>query len=147
MFVNVVLFVMGVWLVVLTWIVYSVRKHYNHLISATNKKRIDEILDQLVNSNSDLKNQGVVLKKAIDNLAEESKTHIQKIGVSHFHPFEKSGSDQSFVLALLDKQENGIVLNFIYTPEGLRVYPSQIKDGKTSRQLTQEEQKAIAAAH
>jgi len=83
-----------------------------------------------------------IIKKKLEKQIEESKYHLKKINIVRFHPFEKAG-DPSFVLAFLDEKRNGIVINFLYTKEGLRVYTKEIKEGKGNYPLTEEEEKAI----
>ena len=47
-------------------------------------------------------------------------------------------------LALLDKEDSGLIINFIYTHEGVRVYTKKVKQGKGEEyQLSEEEQRAI----
>jgi len=48
MAVYIVLTIFFVWLVVLTSIVFKTKEHYNSLISNTRKRKIDEILDELL---------------------------------------------------------------------------------------------------
>ncbi len=77
-------------------------------------------------------------------MIEESKYYFYKIGMVRFNPFERSGGEQSFVIAVLDKQNNGLVINFIYTRDGLRTYSKKVKNGKGQEyDLSEEEQKAI----
>ena len=61
-----------------------------------------------------------------------------------FNPFERSGGEQSFVLALLNNLNSGLVINFIYTREGLRTYIKKVKAGKGEKyELSEEEKEAI----
>lgn len=132
------------WLVILTWIVIRTRNHYYRLISATKKDKLDEILDTLITKDSGLEKELTILKKEVQRLSGESKTHFQKIGLVRFNPFKLWGTDQSFVVALLDLQDNGLVINFIYTKEGLRVYTKIVKQRKGQEyELSEEEKKAI----
>lgn len=136
-----VIYIIGViffiWLVFLTGIVLKTKAHYNNLISKTRKQKIDEILDELLIFNKKAKEDLEIIKK-------ESSLHIQKIGLIRFNPFERSGGDKSFVISFLNHENSGIVINFIYTRDGLRVYSKKVKDGKGEEyNLSEEEKKAI----
>jgi len=49
---------------------------------------------------------------------------------------------------LLNKKNCGLILNFIYTRDGLRVYTKAVKDGKGDKyQLSEEEKKAVETSH
>lgn len=133
------------WLLILSWIVWRVRNHYLRLVSRTKKEKIDEILDALLSHDTKLQTDIDQIKKELSREIESSKFYLQKIGLIRFNPFERGGGEQSFVVALLDKEDNGITANFIYTRDGLRVYTKRVKKGKGEEyDLSEEERKAIA---
>jgi hypothetical protein len=133
-----------VWLVLLTIITLNTKAHYDKLVTRTRKESIDEILDVLLENQKKLAGDNINLKKELLEEISSSKLHIQKIGLVRFNPFERMGGEQSFIIALLDKEKNGLTLNFIYTKEGLRVYTKKIKNGKGEEyDLSEEEKKAI----
>ena len=133
-----------VWLILITTIIFKIKKHYDKLIIRTRKEKIDEILDVLLDNQKKLVEENVFIKKELKEEILSSKLHLQKIGLIRFNPFERMGGEQSFIIALLDKEINGLTLNFIYTKEGLRVYTKKIKNGKgEGYDLSEEEKKAI----
>lgn len=144
MIIYVFFVILFVWILVLTWVVISTRNHYLKLISRTKKQKIDDILEKLIedDTKSDLEINNI--KKELKELIYHSKYHLQKIGLIRFNPFERIGGEQSFVIALLDAENNGIVVNYIYTHDGLRAYTKKIKTGKgVGHDLSEEELKAI----
>lgn len=133
-----------IWLSILSWIVFKIRKHYYNLITRTKKERIDGILDELLLQDKNIKTDLEEIKKQVKEEMRLSLLHLQKIGLVRFNPFERVGGEQSFVVALLDKEDNGIIINFIYTREGLRAYTKRVKKGKGDEyELSEEEKKAI----
>lgn len=133
-----------IWLVVLSWIVFKIRKHYYNLITRTKKEHIDGILDELLQQDKNIKSDLEEIKKQVKEETRLSQLHLQKIGLVRFNPFERVGGEQSFVVALLDKENSGIIVNFIYTREGLRAYTKKVKKGKGEEYaLSEEEKKAI----
>lgn len=133
-----------IWLLVLTFIFAKLRNHYYNLISTTKKERLDDILDSLISGESILKTEVDELKKRLEVEVKKSNLHLQKIGLVRFNPFGTVGGEQSFVAAFVDQENSGIVLNFIYTKEGLRVYTKRVKKGVgVEYELSKEEEKAI----
>jgi hypothetical protein len=131
------------WLIFITWLLFNTRSHYFRLTETTGKVKIDEILNSLLNFQKQQQEEIEIIKKKLEQQIEKSKYHLQKINIVRFHPFEKAG-DPSFVIAFLDEKRNGIVINFLYTKEGLRVYTKELREGKgESYPLTEEEEKAI----
>lgn len=75
---------------------------------------------------------------------------IAGVGMVRFNPFENSsGSNQSFAVAFLDEQHNGIVLSSLYARDRMAIYGKPIERGLSTFALTEEEKKAIeqAVAH
>ncbi len=133
-----------VWLCILSWIVYKIRNHYFNLITRTKKARIDEILDELLTTDKKITFGLEGVKRELKEEIKKSQFHIQKIGLIRFNPFERIGGEQSFVIAFLDQENSGIIVNYMYTREGLRVYTKKVKNGKGEEyELSEEEKRAI----
>lgn len=140
--------VIGVlWLLVLSFLIYKLRRHYSSLLTRTRKTSIDEILDTLLEHDERFTSEMVAVKKIIDDTINKSRKYYQKIGFVRFNPFERVSGDQSFVIALLDGDESGMLLNFLYTREGIRVYAKPVKEGKSvGYELSTEENEAVKKA-
>lgn len=113
----------------------------------TKKRSIDEILDAILNQENFISKEQESIKQAIYNLQNEIKLSYHKIAVVRFNAFEKMQGEQSFVLALLNSIKSGIVLNFIFTQEGFRIYTKMVTEGKgVEYELSEEEKEAILKA-
>ena len=135
---------LSVWLLILTYLMFKLRRHYFNLVSKTGKNKIDDILDVLVEDGKKTSAELIELKKHLYDAINNSNFFIRKIGIVRYNPFGRVGNDQSFVLSLLDSENNGILINFIYTSDGLRVYTKRADKGKgKDYQLSEEEEKAI----
>lgn len=110
------------------------------------KKEEPENLDEVLNYFRALENNFKNLLKELENLKKESKFSLQKIGILRYNPFSDVGSNQSFSIALLDGNDNGIVITSFYTREGNRIYGKPIKGGNSEYSLSNEEKEAIKIA-
>jgi hypothetical protein len=64
-----------------------------------------------------------------------------------FNPFNDTGGDQSFILALLDGKNAGVVISGLYSWSGTRWYAKKVVDGKgVEHELSKDEKKAIDEA-
>lgn len=87
------------------------------------------------------------LSKRVDFLEKENKLSFKKIGLVRYNSFSGVGGNQSFSLALLDNNNDGIVVTSIYSiEEGSRVYGKPIKESKSTYTLSAEEIQAIKEA-
>jgi len=92
-------------------------------------------------------NRQEVIEKKVNELQIASAHMYRKIGVVQFHALGKTEGEKSLVIALLNDLHSGIVLDFMYIPDGVRVYSKRIKEGKgESLELTEEEVEAIKKA-
>jgi len=105
-------------------------------------KNLKEVLDYL----KKLEENFEKVSKEIENLQKEGRFSIQKVGIIRFNPFSEVGGDQSFSLAILDADDNGIVITSLYTREENRVYGKPIKRGASEYSLSVEEKEAISKA-
>lgn len=139
---NLLLVILG-WLFFLSYLVYKTRRHYLNLIRNTKKKNLDEILEFLLRKNSDLEKNLTFIEQELKKEISKSKFNLKKINIIRYNPFDR-GDDQSFVMGIFDEENNGVILNFIYTKEGLRVYPKIVKKGEgVNYKLTEEEKKTL----
>lgn len=85
-------------------------------------------------------------KKPIE-AGDATKSHLQKMGFVRFNPFNDTGGDQSFCLAILDGHDTGIVISSLHSREQTRIYAKRIVAGKTEGvELSREEAEALNRA-
>ena len=84
---------------------------------------------------------------AIQRELETSTTRaLQRVGVVRFNPFQDSGGDQSFAIALLDQGGTGVVVSSLHGRAETRIFAKQIVNGRSTHSLSDEEQQAIREA-
>jgi hypothetical protein len=71
---------------------------------------------------------------------------FQRAGLVRYNPFEETGGNQSFALALLDARGDGWVLSSLHARSGTRVYAKAITAGRAESGLSGEESAAIEQA-
>ncbi|HEX2193559.1 MAG TPA: DUF4446 family protein [Candidatus Limnocylindria bacterium] len=80
------------------------------------------------------------------SLEHRSLTSLQHIGLVRFNPFEDTGSDQSFAIALLDGRRDGIVISSLHGRANTRVFAKPVEGGTSPHALSDEEEQAIRIA-
>lgn len=105
--------------------------------------------DVIVDHNKKIKKLSQQLKELgeyTEGLAIANRKNYQKIGFVRFNPFNDAGGSISFVIAMLDAEDNGYVLSSLHGREGDRVYAKEVSKGTSKSQLTEEEVEAIKSA-
>jgi uncharacterized protein DUF4446 len=86
------------------------------------------------------------LMRVHEFLERRSRGSLQHIGLVRFNPFDDTGSDQSFAIALLDDQRDGVVLSSLHGRANTRLYAKPVENGASSHNLSDEETEAIRIA-
>ena len=79
-------------------------------------------------------------------LEAEARRAIQRIGLVRFNPFEETGGNQSFALALTDRNGDGFVVSSLHARTGTRLYAKAIVAGRSDSALSAEEAEALRLA-
>ena len=118
----------------------------NHLKLTKLKNEYSEFMKKLGNGKNIDENLNKEIIQYCERLDKTVDTCIQKIGIVRYNAFKDVGSNLSFTLALLDNNNNGVVLNGIYSRDNSNIYAKPIKDGKSEYILSDEEKEAIEKA-
>ncbi|HEY8345811.1 MAG TPA: DUF4446 family protein [Symbiobacteriaceae bacterium] len=121
-------------------------KRYRMLLSGETGRDLEQLLLQQQEAIARLEGEVAELHHRVAELAEQAKTHVQKVGIVRFNPFPDTGSDLSFAVALLDAEDNGVVVTSLYGRSESRTYAKPLTRGVSRYQLTDEEKEAIQRA-
>lgn len=147
MFIYIVLALILIWLGLLTYYLRKSMRHYNTLIEGVHKKTLEEVLTTMTRGLQIAKKDIDQLITRCDTIEKRQQFHIQKIGLLRFNPFKDTGGDQSFILALLDAKDTGVVITALYSRSGTRWYAKKVAKGKgLEHELSEEEKKALKIA-
>lgn len=136
-----------IWLLVLSVLIWNLVSHYNKLTQGVSDKNLKSILEDLLKEVSFSKKELDSLKQYCSKLQKEGLLHIQKVGLVRFNPFKDTGGDQSFILSLIDGNNNGVIISGLYSRSGTRWYAKRIVNGKSIEyELSEEEKKALEQA-
>lgn len=95
-------------------------------------KRLDGAVRQLAARNRDL--------------GQRLESAVQMVGLVRYDAFAEMGGRLSFSCALLDERGDGVVVTSINGRQDTRVYAKPVQDGRSSHNLSQEEEQAIQQA-
>lgn len=82
----------------------------------------------------------------VNRLASQLESAVQRVGVVRYNPFEDTGSNQSFVLAMLDARGDGFVLSSLHSRQSTRMFLKPVTGGKADGAISAEEGEAIKLA-
>lgn len=143
-----IIFVIGfIWISIVTFITYRLARHYNRLVQGTSKIGLSDILNTLLDNQHLFKKRIDIIEGLVKKTEISGTFHIQRIGIVRFNPFSDTGGAQSFTMALLDGNNNGVVMTSLYARNGNRWYVKEVRLGKGKGMvLSEEEEVAIKKA-
>ena len=65
-------------------------------------------LEEILQSFKELEESFEKISQEFNKLKEKQQFAIQKVGIVRYNPFSEVGGDQSFSIALLDNNDNGV---------------------------------------
>jgi len=119
---------------------------YRSLTSDSQGVSLQHLLDSHLGKVIEVGSKMEELAKLYDGLEVRSRGSLQHVGVVRFNPFEDTGSDQSFAIALLDDRSDGLVLSSLHGRGQTRVFAKPVEGGESTHQLSDEEAQAIRVA-
>ena len=110
--------------------------------AATLEDLMAQVVDHVNVLNHGAQDQAAQLEKL------ESRLKAQGRGVKlvRFNPFPDVGSAQSFAVAIMNEEGDGVVFSSLYSRERMSVFAKPIAKGKSDIELTPEEQSVVADA-
>ena len=126
----------------------SIKTRYKRMMEGSEGDSIEQMLAAHTRSVNDVADEQQKMERKFSSLEELVKSSITRVAVIHFDAFEKTGQGLSWCVAMLDRNNNGIILSSICGQESERSYVKPIEDGRVAAnyKLTREEEQALAQA-
>jgi len=127
------------------WVIY-LELRLKNILKGSNGKSLEKLINRIKTDEEELSDSLVKLTKALKKIERANEKNFTKTGLVKFNAFTESGGEQSFALALLDREGNGVLLSNLYTRERTSVYSKEIVRFDSNVKLLPEERKAIETA-
>ncbi|HAZ37372.1 MAG TPA: DUF4446 domain-containing protein [Clostridiaceae bacterium] len=121
-------------------------RRYKKLMRGTTGKNIEELIydftGKIENSLDDISN----LKENVNILNNKFKKSIQKYSIIRYRAFEDVGSDLSFSIALLNENDDGVIITGIYGRNESTCFAKPVENGLSKYELSEEEKQVVKNA-
>lgn len=109
-------------------------------------KDLEDTIAILERDIADLKNKERDFQKNIATLDGKIKKSIRGLETIRFNPFSDQGSNQSFAIAMLSEEGDGVVISSLYSRERMSIFAKPIKGHKSDFELSSEEKEVLGRA-
>lgn len=125
----------------------KLKKRYNSVMGEGEEtKSLEEKFKEFYETSSEIKEKYDKISEAVMDLSKNMDKCIQKVGIIRYNPFDEAGGNLCFAIALLDSENNGVILNGIHSRSGCYTYAKPVEMGVSEYVLSQEEMQALNMA-
>lgn len=144
---NTLLFgVLFILVVIAAIFIVRIEMRLKRLFKGSKAASLEALIADLVKKIESLEKQGIIHE---EHLAFHDD-RITKLGRSvklvRFNPFPEVGGNQSFAVAIMNEEGDGVVFSSLYSRERMSVFAKPISKGKSDIELTPEEQSVVSQA-
>ena len=124
----------------------KLKSKYNKFMGGKEVKSLEKQIEKIIDDNRYLIEISNENKKSIKELNEELLGTFSKVGIIKYDAFKQMGGMLSFTIALLNKKNNGYILNSVHSAEGCYTYVKEVTAGICDLELSEEEKSALSQA-
>ena len=116
------------------------------LFKGSKTETLEELMNEIVSNVSYLKEKGKLHENSLNNLSGRISKHGHGVKIMRYNPFKDVGGNQSFAVAIINEDGDGIVLSSLYSRERMSVFAKPIMKGISDIELTSEEKAVVDEA-
>lgn len=124
----------------------KLKKRYNKFMLGKDGSSLEDNLIQRVSQIEELVASNRKNQQDIEKIFTNLNSTYQKVGMVKYDAFHEMGGKLSFSLALLNKENDGFIINAMHSREGCYTYIKEIIKGNSVIILSEEEKEALEAA-
>ena len=120
-----------------------VENKYRKFMRGVNNKNLEDLVISYLDKVDEVKKQSDSMKETYGDMDKRTKSCLQKLSMKRYRAFDNVGSDLSYSIALLNYDNDGVVLTSIYGRNESTTYAKPIDKGISRYDLSEEEQQVL----
>lgn len=117
----------------------KLKKRYEKFLSGNDGKSLEKSIFDRFERMENIAQEQNVIEEEINDVRNQYSNTYSKMKIYKYDAFSDMGGETSFVLGLLDKNNDGMLLNSMMSQSGTYVYAKEITGGKSKVALSKEE--------
>lgn len=124
----------------------KIQRSYRAFMSGRNAMSMEETIIKKFAKLDEIEATYIENQKTMDMIMAHLDGTYQKVGLVKYNAFDDIGGKLSFSLALLNRKNDGFIINAMHSREGCYTYIKEIIDGNSVLLLAAEEKEALEMA-
>jgi hypothetical protein len=128
------------------WGVRTTQKLRANMGPGHEPENLEQILEAMIAKIKALESNHAETKADLAITTDQTGLAVKKLGLVRFNSFTDEGGNLSFCLAMLDSENNGVVLTNLHGRQQNRLYAKKVLGSVGESALNDEEQQAVMLA-
>ena len=121
----------------------TLKRRVDSLTRGKDTESMEDIILSYLQRVESLEEGEEITRAALTAIKDNLKITYQKKGLVKYDAFREMSGALSYSLALLDKENNGVLISSMYSREGCYTYAKDIVNGESKINLSEEETEAL----
>ncbi len=143
---SVVSILLAVVLIIVLCKLKTLKRRVDSLTRGKDTESLEDIIVSYLERVESLEEGEEITRAALNAIKDNLKITYQKTGLVKYDAFREMSGALSYSLALLDKENNGVLISSMYSREGCYTYAKEIIKGESKINLSEEEAEALKQA-
>jgi len=143
---GLLLLILFVWLATVTSKLRKLKKTHHNLVGETGMASMEDVMHAIHTQLSNLEQRQQAQETRAGTHERRLSALKGRVGVHRFNAFSDSGSNLSFSIAIVNDEQDGVVITGIHGREHAYLYAKPIDKGQSAYMLSPEEKTAISQA-
>ena len=124
----------------------KLNRRVDQLTRGKNTESLEDIILSFLKRVESLEEGEEITRAALSAIKDNLKITYQKSALVKYDAFREMSGALSYSLALLDKENNGVLISSMYSREGCYTYAKDVIKGECKINLSEEEAEALKQA-
>jgi hypothetical protein len=139
-------FILAGVLIITLVILMRLEMRFKRLMMGTQGKNLEEAIHILGRHVEKLEGTQKEINAHLSEVDKRLNKSIRSVETMRFNPFPDAGSNQSFAIALLNDEGDGVVLSSLYARDRMSIFAKPIAKHTSTHELTEEEEAVLKKA-
>lgn len=124
----------------------KMKKRYRQFMAGSDGTSIEKLIKSNLKDVKEIKTATIKNSEAVEDIYNKLETVFCKVGINKYDAFHEMGGKLSFALCMLDRRNDGYLINVMHSNNGCFAYIKEIIGGESYIELGEEEKKALDTA-
>jgi len=135
----------GAVVIILLWIL-MIELRLKRIFAGTKARNLEEMIVLVGKKMNQLEEMEGKIEKHLVTVDSRLDKSIRNIETIRFNPFVDAGGNQSFAIAFMNDEKNGVVMSSLYARDRMSIFAKPIINGKSEFELSSEEKEVLEKA-